>query len=71
MRRGRDSGQRLYQAPYLDWGFHFSGRPQLHFTRKQLLRELTDAGFSIANFYVWGGYGAVVAKYDGAVNGGV
>jgi hypothetical protein len=60
-----------FRAPVFEAGDSFSGRPKLHFTRKQLLRELTDAGFSIANFYVWGGYGAVVAINDGAPNGGV
>jgi len=60
-----------FRGPVFEAGDSFSGRPKLHFTRKQLAQELTDAGFSIANFYAWGGYGAVVAINDGAVDDGV
>jgi hypothetical protein len=51
-----------FRAPVFEVGDSFPGRPKLHFTRRQLERELTEAGFSPATFYVWGGYGAVVAK---------
>jgi SAM-dependent methyltransferase len=51
-----------FRAPVFEAGDSFSGRPKLHFTRWQLERELTEAGFSPVTFYVWGGYGAVVAK---------
>jgi hypothetical protein len=57
-----------FRAPVFEAGDSFSSRPKLHFTRKQLARELTDAGFAIARFYVWGGYGAVVAISDASVN---
>jgi hypothetical protein len=43
-------------------GDSFQGRPKMHFTRLQLERELTDAGFAPVAFYVWGTSGALVAK---------
>jgi hypothetical protein len=43
-------------------GDSFQGRPKMHFTRLQLERELTDAGFSPVAFYVWGTSGALVAR---------
>lgn len=43
-------------------GDSFGGRPKMHFTRRQMERELIEAGFSVTRFYMWGGYGAVVAK---------
>lgn len=55
-----------FRAPVFEAGDSFSGRPKLHFTRQQLARELKEAGFSIATFYVWGGYGAAVAKSEPA-----
>jgi hypothetical protein len=51
-----------FRSPVFEAGDSFAGRPKLHFTRRQLERELEEAGFSIAKFYAWGGYGAVVAK---------
>jgi hypothetical protein len=51
-----------FRAPVFDAGDSFSSRPKLHFTRRQLERELTEADFSITTFYMWGGYGAVIAK---------
>jgi hypothetical protein len=55
-----------FRAPVFEAGDSFSGRPKLHFTRRQLARELTEAGFSIVTFYVWGGYGAAIAKLESA-----
>jgi hypothetical protein len=46
-------------------GDSFQGRPKMHFARMQLERELADAGFLAADYYGWGGYGAVVAKASG------
>ncbi len=43
-------------------GDTFQGRPKMHFTRLQLERELTDAGFSPVAFYVWGTSEALVAR---------
>ena len=43
-------------------GDSFRGRPKMHFTRTQLERELAGAGFTATDFYIWGDYGAVVAK---------
>ena len=51
-----------FRAPIFEAGDSFPGRPKLHFTRQQIARELKDAGFSITTLYMWGGYGAVVAK---------
>jgi hypothetical protein len=51
-----------FRAPVFEAGDSFPGRPKLHFTRRQLERELTEAGYSITNFYKWGDYGAVAAK---------
>ena len=50
------------RAPVFEAGDSFAGRPKMHFTRRQMERELTDAGFSIVTHYEWGGYGAVVAR---------
>jgi hypothetical protein len=55
-----------FRAPVFEAGDSFSGRPKLHFTRQQMARELTEAGFSIATLYMWGGYGAAVAKSEPA-----
>jgi hypothetical protein len=43
-------------------GDSFPGRPKMQFTRRQLERELADAEFAVADFYVWGSYGAVVGR---------
>ncbi len=51
-----------FRAPVFETGDSFPGRPKLHFTRRQLEQELIEAGYSIDRYYVWGGYGAVVAK---------
>jgi hypothetical protein len=51
-----------FRAPVFEPGDSFPGRPKLHFIRRQLERELKEAGYAITTFYVWGGYGAVVAK---------
>jgi hypothetical protein len=51
-----------FRRPEFEAGDSFGGRPKMHFTRRQIELELTDAGFSVTRFYVWGGYGAVVAK---------
>lgn len=51
-----------FRAPVFEAGDSFAGRPKMHFTRRQIESELTDAGFSITDFYTWGGYGAVVLR---------
>ena len=51
-----------FRAPVFQPGDTFSGRPKMHFTRRQLEQEMQEAGFSVTIFYVWGGYCAVVAK---------
>jgi hypothetical protein len=55
-----------FRARVFEPGDSFQGRPKMHFTRLQLERELTDAGFSPAEFYVWGTSGAAVAKTSAA-----
>ncbi len=51
-----------FRAPVFEAGETFSGRPRHRFTRQQLELELTEAGFSIETSYMWGPFGAVVAK---------
>ncbi len=51
-----------FRQPVFETGDSFGGRPKMHFTGRQIQGELKDAGFSVARFYVWGGYGAVIAK---------
>jgi hypothetical protein len=51
-----------FRKPIFEPGDSFSGRPKLHFSRRQMEQEMTDAGFSVVRFYVWGGYGAVIGK---------
>jgi len=55
-----------FRAPVFEAGDSFSGRPKLHFTRRQLEKELIEAGYTITTFYKWGDYGAVVAKLEHA-----
>ena len=51
-----------FRAPVFEPGDCFPGRPKMHFTRRQLERELTEAGFAVREFYAWGGYGAIVGS---------
>jgi hypothetical protein len=51
-----------FRAPVFEPGDTFPGRPKMLFTRRQLECELTDGGFAVTDFYVWGGYGAVVGR---------
>ena len=51
-----------FRAAVFEPGDSFPGRPKMHFTPPQLERELKDAGLSITTFYMWGGYGAAVAR---------
>ncbi len=51
-----------FRPPVFEPGDSFEGRPKMHFTRRQLEHELTDAGFSPVAFYVWGTSGALVAR---------
>jgi hypothetical protein len=55
-----------FRAPVFEAGDSFPGKPKLHFTRRQLERELKEAGYVVTRFYAWGGYGAVVAKSEPA-----
>ena len=51
-----------FRAPVFEPGDSFSTRPKMHFTRRQLRSELEEAGFTVADTWVWGGYGAMVAR---------
>lgn len=51
-----------FRSRVFEPGDSFQTRPKMHFTRLQLERELTDAGFSPVAFYVWGTSGALVAR---------
>jgi hypothetical protein len=50
-----------FRAPVFEPGDSFSRRPKMHFTRRQLRTELEEAGFTVADTWIWGGYGAMVA----------
>lgn len=50
------------RKPVFETGDTFDGRPKLYFTRKQLAQELRDAGYTVTDYYAWGGYGAMVAR---------
>ena len=49
-----------FRPPAFEAGDLFPGRPRHHFTRGQLEREMTDAGFLPAEFFVWGEFCALV-----------
>jgi len=51
-----------FRAPVFEPGDSFTTRPKMHFTRRQLRAELEEAGFTFADTWIWGGYGAMVAR---------
>ncbi len=55
-----------FREPVFEAGDRFEARPKKFFTKRQLEQELIDAGCSVKTFYVWGGYGAVVASVRNA-----
>jgi hypothetical protein len=57
-----------FRAPVFEGGDSFGGRPKMHFTRRQVEREMADAGFNVMAFYSWGGYGALIAKSQGVLS---
>jgi len=57
-----------FRAPVFTTGAAFPGRPRHQFTRNQLEAELRDAGFSLAAFWRWGGFGAAVCLKNAATD---
>jgi hypothetical protein len=49
-----------FRPPVFEPGDCFPGRPRHSFTRAQIEKELTEAGFTPAAFYRWGPFAAVV-----------